>query len=835
MHNGSAMLQRVDPNNSMNVTYTGRQRWAVLAIIVLLNLGGSIHWVLRNTVLVGHDSTSYLATSMEYARFFTDFSLPTLFKAFTYTDYRTPALFIAVQPFYWLGGVNMDSAQWINVLTLGLLIWWTYALGKQVAGVGVGLFSAALVGLLPMVAAMARLFYTELPLTALVVLTLLALAKSNGWHERRWSVIWGLALGVGLLVKWALPLYILLPVLWAIWQAGLVSEHAKGWRTWRLNARAVLSASLGSLLLILVWCWPNLTALQQFPLGNGLLIGWFLVLLLWLYSLLQPSSPVSNWWAGVLTAATIASLWYLPRIDFISKVIGADQTRGDAGATPLNFYNYRRYFEFLYDYHLGALLTWLLIPMGLLPWLWALIQRKPLPFKSALLWLSLASTYLILLLLAQSSPRFFLPVIPSLLILLVIGLWQYPRWLRLLLGASWLTAALLQWGVFTFDGLNPLYARSESLWAFRYYATPPASYETDPAYWIGPAVLDQVQTAGEGQRLAMLVNSDQVHRGLLKYIMSVEGRPLVEIKDLTENSSRGWYDLLSAQWLLSKDGDNRNVEAGGLALIERLRTGDPLFQALYQPVQDYPLPNGETVTLYHRTRGPGRPHDLPLQLEQTAVVAEAIRQAWSKHATLVYANADEAVWVGIHDPAAAPVQLLGENPAADLAALAQLRGTLLIVWDHQAGALQSWLDEHAYRTYEVGDDFAAVAIYGMPIQALQPLAAKAAWSNLTLVRLQSYPTVRPGEVLPLRIEWNGSVPEPVKLSLRLLSPDGTVLASHDRPVLPSDHLGLFVPPQTPAGVYMLAAVLYDASTLTNLPDLTGNQAPVLTTIQVTQE
>lgn len=799
--------------------------------IVLVNLLGSIYWVQRNLVLVGHDSSSYLATSMEYARFFTDLTPQTLFKAFTYTDYRTPALFIAAQPFYWLFGVNMDNAQWVNVLALGLLVWWTYALGKAVATPGIGLFSALLVGLLPMVAAMARLFYTELPLTALVVLTLLALARSNGFEERSWSIVWGVALGGGLLVKWALPLYILLPLLLTIWQSGLVGAQAKQWRSWRLDGRALALAGAGSLLLTLLWCGPNLAALQQFPLGNGLLMAWFLLLLLWLYSLLQPATPVSNWWAGALTAATLASLWYLPRIDFLNKVVGADQTRGDAGATPLNPYNYLRYFDFLFEFHLGTLVTWLLLPLGLLPWLWALARRKPIPAQSGLLWSSLLSTYLILVLLAQSSPRFLLPIIPVLVILLVIGLGQYPRGLRLIVGSCWLVAVGLQWGVFTFDGLNPLYARTEPLWAFRYYATPPASYETDPRYWIGPAVLDQVQTGGAGQRLAMLVNSDQIHRGSFKYLISLQGRP-VEIEDLTENSARGWYDLLSAQWLLLKDGDNRNVEAGGLALIDRLRAGDLLFQALYQPVTAYPLPNGETATLYHRTRGPGRPHDLPLQLEQTATVAAAIRQAWSAHATLVYASADEAVWVGIHDPAASPVQILDAAEPAALATLAELQDTVLIVWDHQAGVLQSWLDEHAYRTYEVGDDFAAVAIYGRPTQALQPIPAAVTWPDLQLSRLQSHPTVQPGQVLPLAVEWQGTVPASFKLSFRLLGQDGTVIASHDRPLLPSDRFGLFVPPQTPAGAYALVAVLYDANTLTNQADQTGNEAPVLGTVQV---
>ena len=214
-----------------------------LALIILFNVLGSLYWLRQNTVLLGNDASGYLSDTLDYARFFTPISPESLFQAFTLPVYRTPGLYIAVQPFYWLFGVSMDSAQLVNVVALAGLIWITYGLGRYAVGPGVGLFSALLVGLLPMVFAMARLFYTELPLAALVALNLLALAESDGFRRRRWSLVWGVSLGLGLLVKWALPIYVLLPTLWLFWRAGLLQAWWRTWRSWRVDWRALLIAA----------------------------------------------------------------------------------------------------------------------------------------------------------------------------------------------------------------------------------------------------------------------------------------------------------------------------------------------------------------------------------------------------------------------------------------------------------------------------------------------------------------------------------------------------------------------------------------------------------------
>ncbi len=810
---------------------TSQSIWigVTLAAIILANVLASLYWIDRNEVLVGHDSSSYLSSALDYYDMLEVVTIPTLFRVFTESEYRSPGLYLAAQPFLWAFGPNMDSAQLFNILMLAVLIWVTYMLGRSIHGIGVGLFSALLIGLLPMLAAMARLFYTEVALTVAVTFSLLALLRSDGFRVRSWSISWGVCLGLGMLIKWALPIYLLLPIIWTLWHERSLFNPLFEWREWRIDTRALLIAVAAGLTFVALWAWPNRAQFDQFLMGDLLYIGWFIIVGLWTYFIFQTASAASNFWLGLFTAALVASFWYLPHIDFVSDVLVQDRARGSQEASILNPYSYYRDLFVLYRTHLGRLASWLLLPIGLFPWLRALWRRTPISVRSGLLWTCLLSTYLILALLAQDSPRFLVPILPAAVILLVIGLWHYRLGLRVVFACLWVFVLGAQWSMFTFDSLNPVYAQTERLWTSRYYATPPSSYETDVGYWIGPDILDRIATEeGQVQRLAMLVNSHELHRGILKYLINEEDRP-VKIIDLTEADSVAWYDMLSSQWVLVKDGDNRNVEAPGQPVISRIFRGDPLFDALYKLVEEYQLPNDETVYLYQRTEGPGYPKDLPLLLAQTEGIADEIRQAWSSHASLVYADPDLAVWVGIHDPAEDRVHVL---EGQDESVLSRLTDTILVVWDHESDTAQEWFEANSYRTYEVGDDFASVAIYGRPSEPLQPLDAEAVFPTAQLQELQSWSTVSAGQVLPVSTRWAIGDNHSLKLSMRLIDAEGTVVARHDRPLVDSDSYGLFIPPNSAPGSYALHAILYDPITLQTMDAANGDAAIALTEIQV---
>lgn len=800
----------------------------LLGVIVALNVAGSLYWVRANVVLTGRDAGEYLLVSLQYSDFVNFLSPRALFQAFTWPAYRAPAIYIAAQPFLRLFGANMDGAQLLNVTLLALLVPLTWLLARAVTGRWTALFAALLVGLLPMSAAMARLFYTEMFLMVTVVLTLLALYRSRGFTHFGWSPVFGLSLGIGLLVKWTMPIYVALPLLWVLW-----SERRTLVAGLRFAPRRALLALIAALGFAALWYWPNRDLADRYPLGPWLFAGWLLLAWGSFYFMSARRTLAENILGALFVAALVASLWYLPHSNFARELLSADVERGSDPLGLFSAIKFTRYFDYLYATHFGALAFWLIVPAALVPWLWALARRTSLAPRAVLLWLSLLSAYAVLVLLSQRNARNLSPLMPQLTILLAAGIAAWPRAIRWTVGIVAVLVLALQWTLITTDATYAFYARTGNLWATSDYPRPPASGATDPDLWVAPQILaDVVGEATTVQPLGNLVNADFLHRGSLKYLIEAGELP-VEVNDLTEETAL-WEGLIASTQVLVKDGSNKDVEDAGLALIERIRRGDPLFGALYVKKADYPLPNGETVTLFQRTQGPGFPKSNPAMNEQSAAVAEAIRTGWSDHASLLYANGDVAVWVGRFDPASERLIVLPSEDGAAIAQMETVTGTLFVVLDPNQQALAAWLEQNGYKAHEVGGDGVWVTIVGRPERALEDTDfGVGSWPGMSLTSLGSWDAIAPGEVLPLKVAFEGADGSR-KWSVRLVDGQGVQVAGADRSILPTDQFGLFVPPQTPAGVYHVTAQVYDGATLSAVADDAGRDVVPVFDVRVTR-
>lgn len=805
----------------------------LLSLIVTFNMVGNLHWIQQNIVLVGRDASHYLTNTLLYREILTDLSPQALFRAFTYPPYRTPGLYIAAQPFLHLFGFTMDGAQYLNVALSAVVIVLTYCLGAAIADRRVGIVAALLVSLLPMMAAMARLFYTEMFLTAAVAANLLSLHKSEGFVKRSWSLAWGVSLGVGLLVKWTMPIYLWLPALWMLWRNR--SEFIRvRWPRWQ--AKRLLLALLAAFGVVTLWYWPNRSQAEVFLLGRSLWPAWFLIVTPAAFSLASPSSRWTNLIAAIFVGVSIASLWYFPHVDIGLRLFIEDEARGQEGAGLLNPDNYLRYFRHLYFAHFGPLAFWLIAPLALWPWLRAWSRRRPLNVSATLLWLNIASALIVLSLIAQQNARNLVPVLPGMVILCAIGLWQHRPQLRWLFGGVWVAVLGVQLLLYTVDASFDFYRSTQSLWASRQYLKQPAVYETDPGYWVAPRILETiVQNSDAPQRLTLLVNTHQIHRGVFKYLVE-EKRLDVVIEDATEMESTAWRDVLSAPWVLIKDGANRNVAVEGQAIIERIFSGDPLFGALYNEVATYPLPDGDALYLYHRSKGPGHPAADPSRLAKAAELSAWLQEVRRPDIPLIYSTPDVAVWVGMHDPAQTPVTVLDPAQGDLNGQFPVLKGAAFVVFDQNTLGLEQWLDGWAFRSVDFGSDETWAVLYGF-VDALEEKSSTGlGWEGIELHALRTWSQIHSGEVLPIEVQLEGEWPPHYKLSLRLVAPDGVLIAGQDHPLAEVMRFGLFAPPGSRPEDYQLVAVLYDADRMVNIPVASGVEgSPVevkLTTIQI---
>ncbi len=827
--------------------------WAMasgLLLVILANVSSHLYWIAQNVVLIGRDASGHLERTAQIATLLTRLTPQTLFTAFTYHDYRPPALYLAAQPFYSLLGRSMDSAQLTNVLFMVVILWLTYALAVQIVRPIVALLAVAITAFLPMLMAMSRLYYMENFLTAVILLNLLALLCSEGFQRRGWSHLWGLTLGIALLVKWTAPIYIVLPTLFVL-RAELRTIFVKrsiGLRPFTLSwLKLLLALGIALILTALVYL-PNRATIHEFLLGDWIAVGWASLITLCLLTYFQPRTVLSNLLTAILLGVTLASFWYLPRIDFLTRLndVAFGTDRGTQESFDLwRLSNYTRYFSFMGREHLGRLAALLILPAGFLPWLRRARQWRSARPGIVVLWCVLLSTYLFLTPLAQATERNLTPILPILAILLADALRDYPRWLGVTLGVVWLCVLTFQVGLYTFDQARPFQQRTATLWAASEYLVQPTSGATDRAYWIAPdvlaTILQQAENAGglpadKPATLGMLIDSWEIHRGAFRYLIAEQQLP-VELMALTESASRGWSELMENQWVLLKDGNNTQVAAPGQALLQRIALGDPLFDRLYHAVKHYPLPHGETATLYQRTEGPLRPQDFPVLLIETATIADAINAWWSKGATLFFSNPDVATWVGIHDLVADRMlipQSTGDGAATESAEtlLADATGLIFAVTRYDTQQVHDYLDATSDYVQGMGDGEFRLALFWRPTEPLAAFPVAADWGDAQISVLRTTSPLIAGQVLPVELDATGQTDGTRKVSVRLVDAAGNVVAQADTALTHQMRVTLFAPLARTPGSYTIAAILYDPSTLTPFLDVNQQALVPLTQIQL---
>lgn len=263
-----------------------------------------------------------------------------------------------------------------NLLGMLLLAYSTFRIASRY----VGLPSAALAGILPLlfplVAWTSRESLLDVSLCGWVAAAACLLVKSRLLQERRWSLILGLVLAAGMLTKWTFALFLLPPLAYAL--------YASGDR--RRSALNLADAGLLAAPPAMWWYLPNLQALiERFELTSQAAV-------------LEGDPPLSSLWGWIYYPRCLSGYYlYLPLTLFLVvglvlavKARPLEGGAGRPGAPP------------------GFLLAWLAGGMALL----TLLEAK--------------------------DPRYVMPLVSPLAVVLV-WLWaSRPRWLAAVFGLAFL-------------------------------------------------------------------------------------------------------------------------------------------------------------------------------------------------------------------------------------------------------------------------------------------------------------------------------------------------------------------------------------------------------------
>ncbi|MDA2933714.1 glycosyltransferase family 39 protein [Acidobacteria bacterium AH-259-D05] len=245
-----------------------------------------------------------------------------------------------------------------NLLGMFLLSYCTFGIAAFYMEREVAVWTGLVTLLFPFVAWTSRLSLLDGPMAGWVAAAGYCLLKSRWLEGRKWSLLFGLACAAGILTKWTFPVYLFLPLCYAL-------VHSENRRKSLIN---LMSAAVLATPFVFFWYLPNL-------------------------SLLANRYPTTN--------QTSLIPWQ------------ADPRHGEPGlATILGWIYYPRV---LASYFLYFPLT--------IAWVWSAIysvkNRQQIPHRLRFLWWWLMGGLLLLIFVTPKDPRFAIPLVSPLAVLLV--------------------------------------------------------------------------------------------------------------------------------------------------------------------------------------------------------------------------------------------------------------------------------------------------------------------------------------------------------------------------------------------------------------------------------
>lgn len=152
-------------------------------------------------------------------------------------------------PFYFIFGPSQDAGVIISsTIFLPILIFSTYGIAKVLSNEKAGLLAAFIVTMYPIIFNHLRTYMFDFPLTAMVALSIYLLIRADEFKNKKYSIILGLALLAGLLVKINFGIFVLGPLLVFISKAIL----QKGQRLAKKNILFLLTIIIFTFLFIYI-------------------------------------------------------------------------------------------------------------------------------------------------------------------------------------------------------------------------------------------------------------------------------------------------------------------------------------------------------------------------------------------------------------------------------------------------------------------------------------------------------------------------------------------------------------------------------------------------------
>jgi 4-amino-4-deoxy-L-arabinose transferase-like glycosyltransferase len=722
--------------------------WALIAF----HMANNWAFVVAQVTILGWDRPAHLVRTLIYNDMLAEVNVRSLFEVLTWSWNRPPFSHLVTVPLYRLFGVSTDVALMKNAIFVAILLLSVYGIGRRFYGTGVGLLGAFFVSTYPILFSISRMPYVDYSLTAMVALSIYLLVACEGFRHRGYSLLLGLAIGLGILTKWPFVAFAGGPIAYVAVRSGALRDvkaaltaRMEMLPTWRRMWASPFFHAVAGAGLTLLWYWPNRDRLEGFALGYWLMpISWLLVSLT-LFALSRPHGQGAHLLSAMTIGATVGSLWSLPNLRFSERfvtVVYSGLNMEGSGLGPLNPSFYVRYLRYL-PYEQLSPLYFAVLVFAVLSLLYSHWRNK----GGRTFWRGVShSTWILVLWFGISmmvftfsltmNSRFDVALLPPLALISARGLLEIRSVMaRRTVVALAVFLGLVQFFALSYDGLGWVRDRAMvrlpgigevNLLAEGSYVELPSSGRTDSRYFVGPLVLEVVEEhrlrdGRDSVQLGNLVNRSYSNNAILQYLMydAYEG---IELREFARN---GWEEppfyehLFECDFLLTKSDPLPGLREFGREAMKILQTSPSFFEECFEVVWEHTLPDGDTVYLYKKRYHLPGAYDAD---DFRAAAAEMEGLAQDGDGVVLVPGEQVEVLGRYYQGQLAPYPLLMEDLVDEAEAgkalapiVAEHERVFLVLWSgaepEALGLVGGWLDEHTLRVEESWHGDLHLALY----------------------------------------------------------------------------------------------------------------------------
>ena len=194
------------------------EHWLLILVSIFL-IVTHLYWLSNDLRPPSWDASAHLNLCLQYRDVLRDPASHLCRDLLKVTGYYPPLYHLSTLPFLAFFGYSISSACLVNLLYLLILVWSTYGIGKKLYNDLTGFLAAFLVATYPYIVHMTNTFVIDLALASMVTLGMYLYLRSEDFTKRWPSILFGLACGIGVLIKWTYGFFLIGPVFYSVGKA----------------------------------------------------------------------------------------------------------------------------------------------------------------------------------------------------------------------------------------------------------------------------------------------------------------------------------------------------------------------------------------------------------------------------------------------------------------------------------------------------------------------------------------------------------------------------------------------------------------------------------------